>query len=617
MWSRIRQLLAAPVFEDEEKTRVARLLNTVLLTFCVAVLLVAASIPVLYGLPASPEEVFTLLSGVIMGIAAIGLLLLARRGHVRLAAIVLLLLLWAIITYWVCGVAGVSSDTSPLVYAFVIALAGLLLGVRAAINLTLASVVAVLAAYLLEYSGLLTVPESPLTIMDPIMTAVPLVLIGLLLRHAVDSISRALERARSNERAQIEANRELEAMRASLEDQVAERTRNLERRSMQLQGAVEVSRAATSILDPERLIWELVELIQDRFDLYHAGLCLLDSTRRWAEYRAGAGEAGRALAAEGFRLEVGGPSMIGWCTLHGETRVAQDISAEMSRVDHPLVPATRSEAALPLTARGQVIGALSVQSDQPDAFDPDTVAALQTMADQVAVALDNARLFTESQEALEATRRAYGELSRQAWANLLQARADWGYSYMRQSVAPAGGNWSTEMRQAAQMGQAVQGDAAEGPSLALPLRVRDQVVGALGFYKSAPDEPWTMEEKALLETLVGQLGVALESAQLFEETQRRAAREQAIRQVTERMRAAVDVEAILQTTVAELTTALGVPRAYVRLGTETRLEPSERTAHQTGLPAESPGHGEGSPGLTRPDEPAPADPQPSGEEGDD
>jgi GAF domain-containing protein len=585
MWSRIRQLFATPVFEDAEKTRVARLLNTVLLTFSVAVVGVVISILVLYGLPATPEESFTLLSGVIMGVAALLLLILARRGHVRLAAVVLLALLWAIITYWICGVAGVSSDTSPLVYAFIIALAGLLLGGRAAITCTLASVLAVLAAYLLEAFGWLRVPDTPLTVMDPIMTAAPLVLTGLLLRHAVDSMIRALRRAHSNERAQIEANRRLEDMRASLEEQVAERTRGLERRSVQLQGAVEVSRAATSILDPEQLIWQLVELIQDRFELYHVGLCLLDASGRWAEYRAGAGEAGRALAAQGFRLEVGGPSMIGWCTLHGEARVAQDVSMETMRIEHPLVSETRSEAALPLIARGQVIGALSVQSDQPDTFHPDTVATLQTMADQVAVTLDNARLYAASQEALEATRRAYGELSRRAWTELLRTRADWGYSYSRQAIAPLEGTWQPEMLQAVQTDRSVvhrpappegertnaqrpdvRSQLEQGPTLALPLRVRDQVVGALGFYKGPQDETWTEEETALLEALVGQLGVALESAQLFAETQRRATQDRLIGEVTTRMRETLDMDTVLQTAIREIGEALDIAEVEVRMG---------------------------------------------------
>jgi GAF domain-containing protein len=575
MGSRIRQLFAAPVFEDEEQARVARLLNTVLLTFSVAVVLVVVSIFAFYGLPAAPEATFTLLSGVVMAVAGIGLLVLARCGRVRIAALALLSLLWAIITYWVCGVAGISSDTSPLVYAFIIALAGLLLGGRAAVAFTLASVLAVVAAYLMEVFGLLRVPDTPLTVMDPIMTAVPLVLIGLLLRHAVESISRALERARSNERAQIEANRELETMRASLEEQVAERTRGLERRSVQLQAAVEVSRAATSILDPEQLIWQLVELIQDRFELYHVGLCQLDATGRWAEYRAGAGESGRVLAAQGFRLEVGGSSMIGWCTQHGEARVSQDVSLETLRVEHPLVSETRSEAALPLIARGQVLGALSVQSDRSHAFDPETVAALQTMADQVAVALDNARLYAESQEALEATRRAYGELSRQAWSELLRTHADWGYSYDRQHIRPIEGEWAAEMRRAAQAGQMVQGGGVEGATLALPLKVRDQVVGALGFYKESGDESWTAEETALLETLVGQLGVAMESAQLFEETQRRAAQDRLLGQVTTRMRETLDMDRVLQTAIREIGEALGIAEVEVRMGrSPARSSPS-------------------------------------------
>jgi GAF domain-containing protein len=106
--------------------------------------------------------------------------------------------------------------------------------------------------------------------------------------------------------------------------------------------------------------------------------------------------------------------------------------------------------------------------------------------------------------------------------------------------------------------------------VAIPLKVREQVVGVLGFAKDA-DETWSAAESALLERLVQQMGLALESAQFFQETQRRAAREQAIRQVTERMRSAVNVEAILQSTVTELARALGAPRAYVRLGTEEEL----------------------------------------------
>jgi GAF domain-containing protein len=392
-----------------------------------------------------------------------------------------------------------------------------------------------------------------------------LILTGLLLLHAMNNMLGAINRARTNERAQIAANRELEVMRASLEQRVADRTRDLEARSLYLQAAVEVSRAATSVLDPQDLMWRVAMLIQERFDLYHVGVFQIDETGQWAEYHAGAGESGVPLAQEGFRLQIGGESLVGWCMAHAQARVMQDVSLETGRYEHPLVPHTRSEAALPLMARGQILGALSVQSERVNAFDEQTVDSLQTMVDQVAVALDNARLFAESQHALEATRRAYGELSRQAWSDLLRTRGDWGYVYTGRTVTPVQDEWQPEMVQAQQSGSMVQGEDSNKPVLAIPLQVRDQPIGVLGFSKGDGGGTWTVEETELIETLVRQLGVALESAQLFEETQRRAARERLTGEVAARIRETLDVDTVLKTAVEEIRQALGVPEVTVRL----------------------------------------------------
>jgi GAF domain-containing protein len=563
------------------------LLNTVLLAFLAASAVITLAAAVFHAVRPDAETLFTLLSGVVMTVLFAGLLFLVRRGQVRLVSAVFLSLTWILITVWIFTVSGISSDSSPLVYALLVVLSGLLLGGRAAMIMTGVSSVAVVGAYLAEVSGLLVVADLPISPADPLFIIVPLILTGALLRYAMNSISDALERARRNERAQIEANEALELLRASLEQRVVDRTQELERRSAQLQAATEVSRVVTSILDVEALIWQVVALIQGRFDLYHVGLLLLDEVGEWAVYRAGSGQAGRELWEQGFRLRVGGSSMVGWCTARAQARIAQDVNLDAMYVPHELVPDTLSEAALPLTARGQVTGALSVQSDRAGAFDEVTVAALQTMADQVAIAVDNARLYTESQQALEASRRAYGQMSQRAWLELLRSRADWGYRFDQQSIAPVRGGWQPEMIEALQTGRAVlhspeavaeagtgaaEGvDAPKGPSLALPLRVREDTIGVLGFYKEAGDRSWTPGETDLLQRLVDQLGAALESAQLYQETQRRAAREQSIRQITDRMRSAVEVETILQNTVSELAKALGVPRAYVRLGTEADL----------------------------------------------
>jgi GAF domain-containing protein len=598
-----RRVFVPQVYEDEEETRIAWLLTVVLLALLAASLIITLVAAVYYALRADPESQFTLLSGAVMTLVFAGLLFLVRLGLVRLVSAALLTLIWVLITVWIFTDSGISSDNSALVYALIVVLAGLLLGGRAAIFFTVISSLAAVGAYYAEASGLLVVVDRPISLADVLFVIIPLVLMGVLLRYAVRGMSDALERARRNEQAQAEANRELELLRASLEERVTNRTRELESRSRQWQAATEASQVVTSILDVEQMLWQVAELVQERFDLYHVGLMLLDSAGEWAVYRAGSGQSGRALWEQGFRLKVGGSSAVGWCTANAQARITRDTGTDPMYAHHELVSQTRSEATLPLIVRGQILGALSAQSDRIEAFEPSTVAVLQTMADQLAVALDNARLYEESQQALEATRRAYDQLSRQAWTKLLSTQPQLGYSLVGQSVVPVEGAWQPEMLEAVRSGEPVvqavgpsfaggsgevsEGDAAAGAALALPLKVRNDVIGVLSLHKDSDEEGWATAEIELVQRLVEQVGTTLESARLFQETQRRAAREQAIRRITERMRGAVDVEAILQNTVAELARALGVPRAYVRLGTESELlgtstQDAEREPHAAG-----------------------------------
>jgi PAS domain S-box-containing protein len=195
---------------------------------------------------------------------------------------------------------------------------------------------------------------------------------------------------------------------------VTERERlltDLARRSTQLQTAAEVSRAASSILNPDELMRQVVNLVRERFELYYAGLFLVDQTGewageagRWAVLRAGTGEAGRIQLEQGHKLEIGGESMVGWCVANKQARIALDVGEEAVRFENPLLPETRSEMALPLIVRGQVIGAMTVQSTQESAFSDEDIAVLQTMADQLAVAIENARLFEQAQTRAERER---------------------------------------------------------------------------------------------------------------------------------------------------------------------------------------------------------------------
>ncbi len=560
MLPRIKRFLAPPTFDDEEKTRVARLLHTVLLSFLVALVV---SLPIVLALshwPPTGNEVFTNISLLVMAALTLGLVTLTRRGRVRAASLVFLSLLWAVMAFWMIFIGGLKGDVSVPLFPMIIVLAGLLLGGRAALTFTILTVLAIFGAFASETLGRIPTDVTPVSAIDVVFIGMPIFLTGVLLRHAVNSLSQALDRARRNEQAQIQANRELEQIRASLEERVAQRTQDLELRSDQLQASVEIGRALTSILDIDQLIWQVVELIRDRFGLYHVGLFQLEAPGLWAVYRAGAGAGGRELANQGFRLAVGGASMIGWCTANGQVRVSQDVQRESGRVDHPLVAQTRSEAALPLLARGEVIGALSVQSEQVGKLDVHTMASLETIAEQVAIALDNARLFADSQAALEAARRAYGERSRLAWTEFLQARSGLGYTYAGQMISDVSGEWQPDMVRAGQTARAVLADSR----LALPIQVRDQVVGVLGLEKAGA-ERWTSDEIALLDGLAAQLGAALESAQLFEETQRRAARDRLVGEATARLRQTLDIETVLRSTISEIGQALALEEVEVRL----------------------------------------------------
>ena len=197
----------------------------------------------------------------------------------------------------------------------------------------------------------------------------------------------------------------------------------LERRAMQLQTAAQVSRAASSILSLDELLPQAVELIRSHFDLYYTGIFLADESGQWAVLRAatplkgvlGTGEAGQKMLQTGYRLDItaGSSSMIGMCVRTGQARtpalragasVALDVGEEAVRFDNPLLPLTRSEMALPLISRGQVIGAITIQSVRPADFSQEDIAVLQTMADQLAIAIENARL-------IESTRRRAEELT--------------------------------------------------------------------------------------------------------------------------------------------------------------------------------------------------------------
>ncbi len=349
-----------------------------------------------------------------------------------------------------------------------------------------------------------------------------------------------------------------------LERRVMERTRDLERRSKYLRAAAEVGQATNEILDLDELFRRSVELIREHFDLYYVGLFLMDEAGEWAVLRAGTGEAGKKMLARGHRIRVG-EGMIGWSVENAQARVAEDVGGDAVRLATAELPETRSEAAIPLRARGSVLGALTVQDSEPQAFDEAALSILQIVADQLAVTIRNTRLFAATEAALEAERRAYGEVTRAAWAEF--SRRQQGYICESDiGLVPTAGAWRADMVAAQRASEAVQADET---TLALPIRARDESIGVVYLRKQADEGKWDDRELALMSNLVEQLGVALESARLYEDTQRRAARERVVSEVTTKMRESLDMDSVMQAAVSQMREALNIAEV------EIRLEPGE------------------------------------------
>ncbi len=374
----------------------------------------------------------------------------------------------------------------------------------------------------------------------------------------------------------------LTGMVVTLEQRVAERTQDLERRTRYLETTAEVARDAAAMLDLGELLTQVVTLVSERFGFYHAGVFLLDEAGQYAILRAANSQGGQRMLARGHRLKVGEVGIVGYATGTGEPRIALDVGADAVHFENPDLPETRSEMALPLRARGEIIGALDVQSTEPEAFSEEDVAVLQTLADQVATAISNARLVRQTQEALEAERRAYGELSRQAWQELLRTRPSLGYRYDESGVVSINGK-SNSLGGDTPTGAPFPGKREANdseldsvivedlPELSLPVKVRGHVIGTIHARKPGDAREWTAEETSLMEELVEQLSAALEGARLYHDTQRRAARERLSREITDTIRSAASVEDAIQRAVREMGRVLGASEMVARIGTKQAL----------------------------------------------
>ncbi|MBN2004949.1 MAG: GAF domain-containing protein [Anaerolineae bacterium] len=324
-----------------------------------------------------------------------------------------------------------------------------------------------------------------------------------------------------------------------------------------------IFQAAGSAPDLDVLLSQVANLLAKRFNFYHVGLFLFDDAGEWAVLRAAAGTVGRQRLARGYRVPVGFGSTVGYVAEWGVTRIASNAEVEALLLSNPDLPTMRSEIALPLRTHTRVMGVLDIYSTIPDAFSNEESAQLQTLADQVSMAINNVQLSQQIQAHLDAERHAYGELSYQAWKELLPTRSDLSYVSDRQGVSSGVASWEPQMERALSAGEIASGGVRDS-ALAIPIKVRGHTIGVVDAQKSE-QSGWTAEETVLMQSLIEQLGTAIESARLYQDTQRRATRERTIAEVTGQIRASLELEDVLHAAASEIREAMGLERIVVRL----------------------------------------------------
>ncbi|MBN1317514.1 MAG: GAF domain-containing protein [Anaerolineales bacterium] len=184
----------------------------------------------------------------------------------------------------------------------------------------------------------------------------------------------------------------------SLEERVRERTEDLRLRALQLQTSMRVSREITAILDIDKLLVRVVKLINETFGYYFTGISMVDEERNILIFRAGSGEADQQSGRIApVAIELG--SLNGEAALYCQAIISNDVSQDPRYMPVSGLPDTRSELVVPLRVGNRVIGTLDVQSARIDAFCEEDLGILQSLGDQVAVAIENARLVEQSREA--------------------------------------------------------------------------------------------------------------------------------------------------------------------------------------------------------------------------
>jgi GAF domain-containing protein len=259
------------------------------------------------------------------------------------------------------------------------------------------------------------------------------------------------------------------------------------------------------------------------------------------------------MLTRGHRLRVGSQGLVGSVTQMGYARIALDVGNDATFFSNPDLPATRSEIALPLSIGKTIIGALDVQSEFANAFSEEDIDVLGTLANQVAITIQNTQLITTTQKALMEVQRTIRQYVRQQWGSQQFREQIVGKIYTDDSVQPIEAEiQSPEISRALSVGKIEKSAEA----IAIPIKLRGETIGLLGVQTSEDEREWSEDEIVMMQSAAERVALSIENSRLLSSSQRQAAKERVIGDISARISTSVDIDQILETAAQELGQAI-------------------------------------------------------------
>ena len=559
----IRRFFNAPVFETDEDNFRAKFING----FAWVVIVILGIALFLSRFDTRTSSTGPVLTALIL-VQGISLYLL-RKGKITVSGWIQVVLSWIGLTVQAYSADGVK-DVVVVGYIAVALLASIGVSWVTGGFVIVASIGATWVLALLEANQILSPRyQSPITYGRDLSFV--FVAITAMIYFITTSLRDTIRRANKSEESLRESNKELQELNQSLEERVTGRTAELglanqrnEKRARQFEAIAQVARATIANEDLENILSRLTALVSEQFGFYHTGIFLLDENREYAVLRAANSEGGKRMLERRHKLQIGQTGIVGFVAGTGTPRIALDVGADAVFFDNPDLPATRSELALPLRIANEIIGVLDVQSTVSNAFQDEDIEVLSTLADQVAIAIQNARSFETTQGLLKEAQRLSGAYLQDAWQVLRSEESSIGYRVAGNEVsALTKPLTSIEVKKAIQSKQTITA-SGETATLAVPIHLRDEVIGVMDIRTSAEHE-WDEDEVDIAEAVAERLSLALEASLLLKSTQRRAEIERITTEISGKIGSTTQFESILRTAAEELSRVLGGSEVLVQI----------------------------------------------------